>query len=315
MNLEPLSDEVKTEIIDASAVKEFSVLKEKEEIKKVFQQIIKVLAIAKKDDPSLEDLISIRYLLRNKFFIKYCGIIRSSLEGLRRCVCPMSDITLIETVKRTNKPCYTYCHAGLVDFAFPLKTSSCTIVLMGGQFLFEPLTKKKEEDLLDKVKDLPLDREALRSRMSSIPIIPLTTIKSIVALITTIPEKFPERYVIEILSKVSGQPTSKHMKIQRVISFLQDNYREQHSLKEIAKKVGLSPYYLAHIFPQEVGLTVMQYRTQMRMATAKEMLRNTKRPITQIAYDLGWNDSNYFSYVFKNETGLSPKSFRVTRQS
>jgi AraC-like DNA-binding protein/ligand-binding sensor protein len=291
-------------------IKEFSVFKEKNEIKRLFQQIIKVLTFTPEDEKSLESLVSIRYLLRKQFFIQYCALVRSASEGLRRCVCPVSDITLIEHVKRTHKPCFTYCHAGLVDFAFPLTTSESSIVLAGGQFLFEPLSKKKQECLLDKVSDLPLPREELRKQSKSIPIIPLTTIKSIIALITTIPEHFPERDVIEILSKLSGHSSPKHEKIKKVISFLKSHYRDQHSLQEIASEVGLSPYYLAHIFPQELGLSVMQYRTQLRMAVAKEMLKNTKVSITRIAYDLGWNDSNYFSLVFRKETGQSPRSFR-----
>ena len=293
---------------------EFSVAKEKTEIKNLFQQIIKVLSFSPNEDKGQENLISIRYLLRKQFFIEYCAYIRSSPEGLRRCVCPVSEIELIEHMKRVNKPCFSYCHAGLVDLAFPLATANGTIVLAGGQFLFDLPSKDKQEDLLERVKNLPLDRGTLRKKIPSIPIIPLLTIKSLIALITTIPERFPERDVVEILSQISSQPSPKHQKIQNVLTFLRSHYREQHSLKDIAEKVGLSPYYLAHIFPQKLGLTLMQYRTQMRMAAAKEMLRNTKRPITQIAYDLGWNDSNYFSLVFKNETGLSPKSFRLTCQ-
>ena len=300
---------------ESPMIKEFSFSKEKDEIKRLFQQIIKVLTFTPKDEENLESLISIRYLLRKRFFIQYCAFVRSTPEGLRRCVCPVSDITLIEHVKRTRKPCFTYCHAGLVDFAFPLSTSESSIVLAGGQFLFEPLSKKRLECLLDKVSDLPLPREELRKKSKSIPIIPLTTIKSIIALITTIPEQFPERDVIEILNKLSGYASSRHEKIKKAISFLRSHYRDQHTLQEIACEVGASPYYLAHIFPQELGLSVMQYRTQLRMAVAKEMLKNTKVSITQIAYDLGWNDSNYFSLVFRKETGQSPRSFRQSFQA
>ena len=290
----------------------FSVAKEKAEIKRLFQQIIKVLSYVRNESSGIQNLISIRYLLREQFYVEYCAYIRSCPEGLQRCVCPVSDVQLIERVEKADKPCYTFCHAGLVDFAFPMARAKYPIVLAGGQFLFDSPTKGKKELLYSKVNDLPLDRKVLWSKMDLIPIIPLTTIKSLVALISTIPERFPERDVIEILSKISGQPSPKHEKINSVLSFLKSNFNEQLSLKEIAAKVGLSPCYLAHIFPQELGLSVMQYRKQLRLAAAKEMLRNTKLSITQIAYDLGWNDSNYFSFVFKNEAGLSPKSFRAS---
>lgn len=301
-------------MFDHSLIKGFSVAKEKEEIKRLFQQIIKVLTFGQRESKELEKLVSIRWLLRKQFFTRYCDLIRSTPEGLKRCACPSSDKELIENAKKTNIPSFTYCHAGLVDLAFPLPTPSRSIMLIGGQFLFGPLSKRKQEKFMDKVKDLPLDREVLRGEISSIPIIPLKTIKSIIALIMTISERFPERDVIGILSKISGKQSPKQEKILQAISFLNDHYREQHSLKEIAAKVGLSSYYLAHIFPQELGITVMQYRKNIRLALAKEILKNTKMPITQIAFDLGWNDSNYFSLVFRNETGLSPKSFRKSYQ-
>lgn len=297
--------------MDQNRIIEFSADKEKTEIQNLFQQIIKVLSFMPKEDEGQENLISIRYLLRKQLYIDYCAYIRSSQVGMRRCVCPVSEIELIEHVRRVNKPCFLYCHAGLVDFAFPLITSSSTVVLAGGQFLFDLPSEERQQDLLDRVKDLALDPRILREKIPSIPIIPLITIKSLIALITTIPEKFPERDVVEILSQISGSASPKYQKIQKVLTFLRNHYREQHSLEEIAEEVGFSPYYLAHIFRQELGVTVMQYRTQLRMTVAKEMLQNTKRPVTQIAFDLGWNDSNYFSLVFKNETGLSPTSFRV----
>ena len=301
-------------MFDRNLIKGFSVAKEKKEIKELFQQIIKVLTFVQREGQGLEKLVSIRWLLRKQFFTRYCNLIRSKSEGLKRCVCPSSDRELIENVKKTNIPSFTYCHAGLVDLAFPLQTSSRSIMLIGGQFLFEPLSKGKQERFLDKVKDLPLEREVLKSEVSSIPIIPMKNIKSIVALIMTISEKFPERDVIEILSNISGKQSTKQKKILQAISFLNDHYREQYSLKEIAAQVGLSSYYLAHIFPQELGISVMQYRKNLRMALAKEMLKNTKMPITKIAFDTGWNDSNYFSLVFRDETGISPKSFRKSYQ-
>lgn len=299
---------------DQSLIKRFSVSKEKEEINNLFQQIIKVHSFVQGNDDGSENLVSIRYLLRKQFFTRYCNLIRSTLEGLKKCVCPQSDKELVENVKKTNQPYFTYCHAGLVDLAFPLSTSNHSIVLIGGQFLFEPPSRREQQKLLDKVKDLPLNQELLRSEIKYIPVIPMQTMKSIIALIITISERFPDRNVLEIISTISGKHSPKQEKVHNVISFLKSHYSEQYSLREIADNAGLSPYYLAHIFPQELGCSVMQYRKNLRLAMAKEMLINTEMPIIQIAFDLGWNDSNYFSLVFKKETGFSPSSFRHSSQ-
>jgi two-component system response regulator YesN len=49
-----------------------------------------------------------------------------------------------------------------------------------------------------------------------------------------------------------------------------------------------------------------------RIEEAKKLLKNTNYPISTIAYDLGFNDSNYFSVVFKKFTGKTPKEYRNT---
>lgn len=98
------------------------------------------------------------------------------------------------------------------------------------------------------------------------------------------------------------------------MSFIRDNYKERYSLKEIANQLSISPYYLEHLFKKEFGTSIIEYRNHLRLMTAKELLRDTSISITQIAFELGWNDSNYFSNYFKKETGMSPSEYRKLYQ-
>ena len=52
------------------------------------------------------------------------------------------------------------------------------------------------------------------------------------------------------------------------------------------------------------------YLTTSRMTRAKELLAGTDRPITEIAFDVGYNDSNYFSTAFRKHEGISPSQYR-----
>lgn len=292
-----------------SPIRELPLNKATEEIRNIFKQIVNIISGFNSQEIE-EDVVSIRYLLRKDYFIPYCQLIRSTPQGLERCVCPSSYEELINRVKTTHKPCYTFCHAGLVDFAFPLRTKKRSIVVIGGQFLFNPLTPESTPTFLDKVNNLPLDKARLKEEITSIPVIPFETINSIVALITMILEKIPEMNALDILSKISTPPKSRFHLIQNAIDFLNQNYYKDHSLSEISRELGISSFYLSHIFSEELNTSVIKYRNQLRLKAAKDLLINTPKPITQIAYDLGWNDSNYFSNVFKKNTGQSPRSFR-----
>lgn len=98
------------------------------------------------------------------------------------------------------------------------------------------------------------------------------------------------------------------------------HYVEKHysdneiSLNMVASHVGISPSYFSTIFRQETGSTFVEYLTGLRMEKAKELLRCTNKKTAEIAYEVGYKDSHYFSYIFKKTQGLTPKDYRGERK-
>ena len=288
-----------------------TITNQKKEIKILLDKIYKMISLAHWEFHQPDDIISLRYLLRRKYMSSYCALIRSVPEGLKRCT--ESDAELIEQFnKNPYQPCWHYCHAGLIDFVFPIPHIKKSIPIIGGQILFNPIQTDKElKDLLLKVRDLPINQKKLIEYSKQVPVIPIQIIKSIIALITVFMETSPEKEVISMLSKIAGDSSAdKHEKIQRIISCVKENYQTDFSLFELARKTFISPYYLSHLFKKEMGISIMQYKNYLRISSAKEMLKNSQLSITEIAFSLGYNDSNYFSLCFKKETGFSPKTFR-----
>jgi two-component system response regulator YesN len=82
------------------------------------------------------------------------------------------------------------------------------------------------------------------------------------------------------------------------------------SLISTAKYVGMSPAHFSTIFAQSTGTSFINYLTAMRVNRAKELLENSDMKLSAIAMDIGYNEPNYFSHVFKKTEGITPKEYR-----
>jgi len=82
----------------------------------------------------------------------------------------------------------------------------------------------------------------------------------------------------------------------------------------VALKFNISPSHFSTIFHQEIGVTFRDYIGKLRINRAKELLRTTNLKCSDVGYKSGFNDSHYFSHVFKKKTGLPPRQFREQDQ-
>lgn len=94
--------------------------------------------------------------------------------------------------------------------------------------------------------------------------------------------------------------------------YIRQNFQnEDISLNMVAASVNLSPNHFSTIFSQETGRTFVEYLTYVRMEKAKELLRNTNRKTSDIAFEVGYRDSHYFSYLFKKTQACTPREYRT----
>ena len=99
--------------------------------------------------------------------------------------------------------------------------------------------------------------------------------------------------------------------IETVINYVQNNYQDSFSLDDIARECRISKVHLSRYFKKKVGIGLNRYITIYRMKKAKELLLvQDKMSICDIAYDCGFNDSNYFSWLFKKTYGVTPLQYR-----
>jgi len=86
------------------------------------------------------------------------------------------------------------------------------------------------------------------------------------------------------------------------------------SLYSTASYAGISPNHLSTVFSQETGENFIEYLTRVRIDKAKQLLWDTSMRSADIAHETGFNDPHYFSNIFKKNTGLSPREYRMSKK-
>lgn len=98
--------------------------------------------------------------------------------------------------------------------------------------------------------------------------------------------------------------------VDRARSYVEARFDRDIDYKDVARSLNLSPSYFLHLFKRETGRTFGEYITSVRLERAKELLREGRLNVTEVAFRVGFKSSNYFSYVFKRYEGVSPTAYR-----
>ena len=118
------------------------------------------------------------------------------------------------------------------------------------------------------------------------------------------------RRAIELREEESGNQYKSMLK--RALHYIDENYTDENlSLNAVAKAANISPNYFSGVFSQEMGQTFVEYLTEKRMTRAKELLRYSGKRSSEVAYEVGYRDPRYFSFLFKKTQGCTPSSYRM----
>lgn len=111
-----------------------------------------------------------------------------------------------------------------------------------------------------------------------------------------------------------GEPPEVPLEASKVIAYLNENYNRQLSLDELARLTAMSKNTLLRHFKRTFGRSPMEYVLHLRLATAATLLLNTTLRIGEIAERVGFNDSSYFTRIFKKKHGCTPEEYRISRE-
>jgi len=199
--------------------------------------------------------------------------------------CLISDKNLLSECGKSGKLESHICHAGLYDFAMPLKKNGITAgYLIFGQIksTLSP-NKYSDEDLGPFYRDTPFYSE-----------------EKIECLKELIPRIFFEDAItIEYNSFIDS-----------ISQYIEHNIQEILSIDFLCRKFNVSKNYLYEVFYTFYGTTVNDYITSVRLDKARKLLKETKEPVYKVAETVGIPNYTYFCRLFKSKNGVSPSKYR-----
>jgi transcriptional regulator GlxA family with amidase domain len=105
-------------------------------------------------------------------------------------------------------------------------------------------------------------------------------------------------------------PDVKEERIGRVLTFLNDHYREETPIDRLSAVAAMSRSSLHRLFKHQTGMTITEYVTRLRIGNACALLINTDRPIALIGDQVGYRNLANFNRQFKELKELTPRQFR-----
>lgn len=109
---------------------------------------------------------------------------------------------------------------------------------------------------------------------------------------------------------------SKYEKLDEfdlIIQFLNE-YHTNITLEDLANHFNRSKSHISHLFKRKTGFSFRAYCNNLKLNDSKKLLEKTDVPITSIAMDLGFADTSYYIYLFKEEFGVTPLQYRKQKQ-
>ncbi len=123
-----------------------------------------------------------------------------------------------------------------------------------------------------------------------------------------------QKQTMELLPGIKAHYDSKY--VMEALAFISGNYQMADiSVSSIARHLGISEGHLSHTFKRETGHTLLGYLTSYRIHKAKQLLKDYRIKIYEVAERVGYQDIAYFSSTFKKLVGVSPSEFQNSNRS
>ncbi len=229
----------------------------------------------------------------------FCTLIKSNEKAKKECV--QSDLTAFQTCCSTKRLYMYKCHTGLIEVATPIKVNDIVLgYVMFGQIIDKSNRNDEKSNVLRRCLKYNLDNDKLSTNFDKL----ISKSKEQIKAASKILESCACYLWISELVKIGEE--SLFLKIDK---FIDKNIQEEISIKMLCDNFLISRSKLYEISNKYFGMGISQHIRKKRLHMAISILENEKCNINEVCSRVGINDYNYFSKMFKKETGLAPRLY------
>jgi AraC-like DNA-binding protein len=170
------------------------------------------------------------------------------------------------------------------------------------------VSEKNGENAPDKIKQII--NNIINEMSQKNELYPQFTNLRIFELFLTVFRLLPSYFTDSMRSPDEFQTVPDIKPMQKALKYLEENHTQDISLEQISKEVNISRFYFSRLFRKTTGMNFNAYLNRLRADKAEELIRNTRKPIIEIAYETGFLSIRTFNRSFKAIKGFTPHSLR-----
>ena len=275
-------------------------MKEIEIIEKYLIYLISECGLSVTLHPMEKDtLITFSSLMRfNTHDNSYCMHVKSKKCGYEKCLSQQRRV--FEKISKDGQAFDGICHAGIYEYVYPLRNASEIIgfISVGGYWC-----ENSERKRARLCADFGYSMEKLNRSYKTLKM-QRPNKEQVDTLI------FPLCKMLELAYLKEEQDDGKEALIKQIMKHIQHNYSTDLTVEDICKQFGCSRSYFSHTFKKESGKSFREYLIDIRLEHAKRLLTLSNLNITEVAFSVGFSDSNYFTNIFRKKNGIPPLAYR-----
>lgn len=184
---------------------------------------------------------------------------------------------------------------------------------------FNELRMLSEDDFIDKIIEDNAKEDIVSAILEQYPINCINLHKFDYDKFDALVEKFENAKkiskptltkIIRLVRAASGADTEENPIVEKIKEMVSEDLSTELSVSEIAQEIGISLYYMCHLFKRKTGVSISDYRNSCRLKKAKTALIDSDMSISEIASICGYNNSSYFTECFTASEGIPPTEYR-----
>ena len=231
--------------------------------------------------------------------IPFCETLRKRPDLYKKCL--ECDKTGFKGCSATKKPYLYHCHMGLVEITAPIMFGDTLIgYILIGQFADQPDKSEIKKAVVEAAKKYGFNSDNLLTYVDDIPCPGDAYINALSQLV----EMCAGYIWLKNVMHLSESDLAMEIRM-----YIVSHLCEELSVGALCNKYGLSQTALYQLFKKSFGESVVQVIRNERINKAKELLKESKISISEVANEVGIPDANYFTRTFKQVTGKTPKEY------